>query len=133
MNILKDWPHDWYGMWNFGDEPSADVPRIEEAIDELWLPADKTKLIEFLESATTVAAFGYLGNKCQLCDAPVPLAHESDGIWVWASDLAHYVREHNVVIPDRWANRIRGCGYVPPKLYECNYRSLPWFNRAQLS
>ncbi|WP_157632342.1 hypothetical protein [Salinispora pacifica] len=44
------------------------------------------------------------------------LALQTDGHWVWPSDLAYYVAEYNVLLPVRFIDWIRSSGWIPPQL-----------------
>ena len=40
----------------------------------------------------------------------------TDGVWLWYSDLAHYVEHHHVELDPRFIAHVRARGWEPPRL-----------------
>ena len=38
----------------------------------------------------------------------------TDGIWIWCTDLAFYVRTYNILLPVEFIERAAGLGWIPP-------------------
>ena len=127
--ILTSWPHQWYGFWRWEGHDYEELPIIEDAISLSWNPVDKDKIISYLSRSPIVISSMTTSN-CLLCTEEVPsLCYHSDGLWLWPDSLAHYVRCHNVALPERFAQVIRERGYIPPQeaeLPDVAVRDLPW-------
>ncbi|MEZ4410146.1 MAG: hypothetical protein R3A52_27265 [Polyangiales bacterium] len=52
----------------------------------------------------------------------VPLGWCSDGTWVWPKALAHYVREHQVGLPEALLDHMRAQDFVAPECSEAEVR-----------
>jgi len=44
------------------------------------------------------------------------LSVRTDGVWVWQDDLAHYVKDHNVALPQEFLTHIKSNNYAVPSL-----------------
>lgn len=128
-NIIHSWPHQWYGFWRSSAHDHDDLPPLQAATDVAWNPKDKELLILYLLHSPTVLS-SMSASPCLLCTDDIPiLCYHSDGQWFWPDSLAHYVRCHNVALPDRFAQAIRERDYVPPQeaeLPDVAVRDLPW-------
>jgi hypothetical protein len=45
-------------------------------------------------------------------------AEVTDGVWVWPSELAHYIVEHDVCLPDAFLETMRRNGWRAPGEHE---------------
>jgi hypothetical protein len=90
-----------YWITGLGDEK---LPAPQELVGVM--PADQgARLADYLAAGMTQAS--YLGNSwcrfgCGIDSGPMGSRDLTDGKWVWPEGLAHYVREHQVVLPDEF-------------------------------
>jgi hypothetical protein len=91
------------GFWitGIGDEK---LPAPQELVGVM--PADqRARLVDYVATGMTQAS--YLGMAwcrfgCGISPLFMGTRDLTDGVWVWPEGLAHYVREHQVVLPDEF-------------------------------
>jgi hypothetical protein len=80
--------------------------------------ADQDDIVRYLDGGDTVAATGVLVDdvldSSRTAVAPLELA--TDGAWVWPRDLAYYVRQYNVTLPEDFVSEMRRRAWQPPAL-----------------
>lgn len=124
--ITESWPHNWYGIWGYPEEPVSAFPTLDCVVAPSWKPPDLERLLYYLSQAPVIVAGGAI-IECLLCSEEVPMtSYQSDGIWLWRMDLSHYVRCHSVVLPDRLVQHIRQQKYIAPKEMNVPFHELPW-------
>ena len=85
----------------------------------------RTRVADYLEGATVlIASPGLAVSVVADCDARLARHIQTDGLWAWPMDLAHYVRHHGVTVPDDMLARIEAAEYVPPMLSLAELRAL---------
>lgn len=128
-NVIHSWPHQWYGFWRCEGHDYDELPTLKDATNSTWNPVDKEKFIAYLTHSPILISSMTTSN-CLLCAEVVPsLCYHSDGEWLWPDSLAHYVRSHNIALPDRFVHAIRERSYIPPQeaeLPNVAIRDLPW-------
>jgi hypothetical protein len=128
-DIRHTWPHNWYGFWRWEGHDYEELPFLTSAVDPLWEPEDKDRLVSYLEQSPIVVTSSP-SSRCLLCPSEVPtLCYQSDGAWLWPKSLAHYVREHSIVLPERFVQHIRDWNYEAPREEEMpviSLRDRPW-------
>jgi hypothetical protein len=115
--LIKNWKHNWFGLWQSEHHPYA--PKIEDWIDETFRWSDTDHLLQYLDQAPVVAAFG-TKFPCDLCNTDLPCVFHSDDVFDWDRRLIHEIQVHNVVLPERFVAHIRSLNYIPP--IECHKR-----------
>lgn len=92
------------GYWNRprGSEPSPydrtlkNYPYAEDCVDETWDPAERERVVNYLELAGFEAA-AYRGmSRCRFCNKFNGSTEITDGTYRWPEGLSHYLREHGV-------------------------------------
>ena len=128
-HIRHAWPHNWYGFWRSDAHDLEELPFLSAAVDPLWNPEDRDDLISYLEKCPIVMT-STPPVRCLLCSSEVPaLCYQSDGVWLWPKSLAHYAREHSVVLPERLIQHVRDWSYLPPaegEVEPISVLDLPW-------
>ena len=129
QDIMRSWPHNWYGFWKSDGYENDELPTLQSVFDLLWNPDDKDALITYLETSPVVLA-STARTTCLSCPSEVAAnSFQFDGVWLWPRSLSHYVRFHSVVLPDRFVQRIRDRSYTAPKeegVSDVSVRDLPW-------
>ena len=129
MNIFETWAANWYGFTSPTQESaSSSWPYWKHLVDPTWNPNDKDQIVKYLETASTAAVSGYEDMDCPVCKNAKwnPSHYRSDGVWLWPSDLAHFVDEHQMRIPERFLVHIRASNYKPRDIKGIPVQSLPW-------
>jgi hypothetical protein len=97
-----------------GDE---DGPSLVEA-RQTAPTMDQDHMAQYLDAGRTVAATGVLVD--DVFDPGItgvaPLELVTDGAWVWPRDLAYYVRQYNVSLPEDFVSHVRKRAWQPPAL-----------------
>ncbi len=116
MTLFENWPHNWFGLWKNSEADPTQVPLFEEIVDAGWNPPDLADILAYLRNCPVAIASRPLSEPCPMCEETLGdlTAQRSDGVWVWPASLEHYVSRHNVRLPDRMVEHIRGRGYTPP-------------------
>jgi hypothetical protein len=94
-----------------------DGPSLGESIEAHGHP-EADRIISYLESGEVLATTGsmvddYLDVSRQ---GVARLEIVTDGVWVWPRDLAYYVREHRVKLPEEFVAHMRAQHWEPPAL-----------------
>ena len=92
----------YVGYWTeYKDANKFINPNI--LIDEHWHTKDKDKIIKYLDGGNVCAR--YLGwSDCRICKSENGSLDLTDGKWIWPEGLSHYVKEHNVRLPEEFIN-----------------------------
>lgn len=64
-------------------------------------------IANYLDAGVTFLVYRGLSWCRFFCDRPMGDAELTDGKWVWPQDLSHYVRDHNVRLPDEFVEYVR--------------------------
>lgn len=110
------------GQWKF--------PRPQWFVRPGWREDDRDRILSYLRNAPCYAAsFGYSWCRFRTCDVPyeqMGSSDRTDGEWVWPAGLAHYVEEHEVMLPDEFVQTmIRNDWTVPSSAEEARSRPTP--------
>jgi hypothetical protein len=126
LDRARDWDRYWFGFWGpTDDEPSN--PSIRDFIDPKWRPSDKNRMIEYLVNCPVAVASCAGYSNCLLCSERAEIGcFQSDGTWLWPADLAHFVSEHSVVLPQRFVEHMRNRAFNPPAKLDLPIEDLPW-------
>jgi hypothetical protein len=97
-----------------GEGTDADSAFIHprSLVDPTWARQNRGRVVKYLAGARTVAhAAGH--SYCRFGCGLTGCAELSDGVWLWPEGLAHYVKLHDVRLPDEFLEHIRNRGYSP--------------------
>src|SRR4051812_15933450 len=90
------------GYWCSPEEP--DLPHPRDFVDESWDPAERRKVIEYLEHSYQVPVFWCGPSWCRMgCGGfPEDIGTQdlTDGDWTYPEGLVHHVRRHAVRPPE---------------------------------
>ena len=129
--MSKRWNHKWFGYWKYKTKKESLLYSIEAWTDEEWSLNDIGKIVKYLNNAPITLTVTPLGDLiCIYCGKNLGESSRihSDGIWVWPSSLPHFVRCHNVCLPDEFVDHIRSRNYELPKEEDVNWSNLDWPN-----
>ena len=129
MNKMEKWQHKWFGVWIENGTAYGMCPSITEFIDKKAADyQDKTQIAEYLETAQVVATTSRLRFPCVLTGKKFmgSLSYRTDGEWLWPDDLAYYLREHHVRLPEKMLEVIRRNNYQPPDVDKDKIKDLEW-------
>ena len=60
--------------------------------------------------------YSYCRFNCGVDDAKMGYTDRTDGEWVWPAGLAHYIVEHNVMLPDAFITTMRNNNWKIPRM-----------------
>jgi hypothetical protein len=129
MSIEKTWTHRWFGIWKETGKAYEKCPSIEEFIDpDAASRLDREAVSYYLENAQVVATTSRLDFPCAITGKVFSgsISYRTDGVWLWLDDLSHYVREHDVCIPDAMLNTMVKNSFIPPSVAEADIEKLEW-------
>ena len=113
------------GHWlDISDVSEKHYPDPQYLIDENWLGDEKNLLISYL--TLNQNAHGYWGYSwcrfgCGVEDSKMGSHIFTDGVWAWPEGLAHYVRDHSVMLPDSFIDHCRNNSWkIPDELPNLN-------------
>jgi hypothetical protein len=109
------------GYWQSDKEPEFPHPR--QLVGARLPEALRENLCAYLASGKEFMA--WLGHshcrfRCGIADSAMGCRDLTDGVWVWPEGLTHYVRAHDIALPDDFLLHARGCSWqvgrviVPP-------------------
>lgn len=94
------------GYWirSLDDE---DFPPPQELVTT-WDPDVQKRVVDHLNAGVVLWQFRGLTWCRFYCDKSMGSRELTDGQWLWPEDLVHYVREHNVLLPDEFVETALG-------------------------
>ena len=90
-----------------GEAEASPWPDPRAFIDPTWASSERPVVGEYLERGTLVIEFRGL-SPCRICNRHNGSAELSDGVFCWPEGLAHYVKDHQVRLPDEFASHVQG-------------------------
>jgi len=98
------------GLW-LGDG-APDWPAVEDFVFLDADRADREELAQLLERGTRTDR-AYMGwSICRICGCTNGSGELTDGVLIWPEGLAHYIREHHVVLPEDVETLLRATARV---------------------
>jgi len=96
-------------------EHAADYERLRQQgprwpdparfVDVSWDAEARRRTVRHLESGALVNQYRGIST-CRFCDQDNGSAEITDGIYCWPEGLAHYVRQHEVRLPDEFLQHV---------------------------
>jgi len=83
-----------------------DFPPPQELITDCDA-STRNAIAEYLDAGLEFAAYRGVSWCRFFCDHPMGNRELTDGEWVWPEGLSHYVRDHNVRLPDEFVASVR--------------------------
>lgn len=104
-----------YERWTSRD--TQRMPSLRAAVREEPHP-DEGRIVEYLREGCGLAWCGGVFPDVLNPHSGVMLSPDylTDGVWLWPGELAHYVAEHHVALPDEFVDDMRANGWVVPAL-----------------
>ena len=91
------------GYWRSRQEPFWPDPA--RFVDPDWPASKRTAILDYLNSFEPSGFFfGFSWCRFRCEQQHVGSAEFNDGFWRWPEGLAHYVREHQVRLPDEFVD-----------------------------
>lgn len=118
-----------FGFWKEYGERYIDSPSIylhrNKTINESY---DKNKLVNYLNSGGIVAVsskinFPHIFKDIERSGDFLLL---TDGVWVWPEDLAEYVLNYDVILPNDWYVYIVKNHYKIPNEIKSQQEDIDW-------
>jgi hypothetical protein len=99
----------------YDDEPG--LPSIHDFVRAEPHP-DAARIAAYLQSGAGLAGVGkYVEDLLDPTSRVVLMPGlVTDGVWLWRQDLAHYVAQHNVALPDDFIAHMEKNGWAVPTL-----------------
>lgn len=92
------------GYWRGEGRPN--LPNATDFVDASWDEDERFEVIAHLEHAMIVRK--QMGcSRCRFCGALNGSLELSDGTYVWPEGLAHYLREHDLRLPQMFVDHVR--------------------------
>lgn len=82
-------------------------PDPRQFVDPTWVSSDRLMVADHLERGTLVNVYRGL-SPCRFCGRHNGSAEMTDGAYCWPEGLAHYVRDHEVRLPEEFVTHVRG-------------------------
>ena len=84
------------GYWG-PDQQYPDPKKMQDP--EFWKTRDRDAIIKHLKNGYPCNHYrGYSG--CRICNQDLGTHERTDGVWCWPDKLEHYVKTHNVILPE---------------------------------
>jgi hypothetical protein len=92
----------------------ADAPSIREHISDVAQP-DEERIVTYLENGVGLAGrAGYLRDVLDPSIVGLTSHTLTDGVYVWTSDLAYYVKKYHLTIPEEAVAHMKANHWTPP-------------------
>ena len=89
------------GYWQSSNYP--DLPHPKDFLNDLIDANERKLLINYLDKGQTVArylGYSFCRFKCGTPDHEMGSSDLTDGMYIWPEKLSHYIKEHNVWLPE---------------------------------
>ena len=110
------------GYWN---EADSEHNYIEpQALAGWWDPLVKPKVVRYLESgrrAIDCLGYSWCRFNCGVPDERMGSGELTDGRWIWPEGLSHYVREHDVRLPEPFVAQMEQNDWAVPEIDPSEY------------
>jgi hypothetical protein len=84
------------GYWKSNEQP--EWPDAHAFVDQDWDEDERMDTLRYFSSGTRVRQYrGY--SRCRFCGEMNGSAELTDGTYIWPEGLAHYLRDHDVRLP----------------------------------
>lgn len=117
MSAIAQWSHKWFGVWSeFGPE-YAKCPSITEFVDHRINAAyPKSEIVRYLRESPVVAVTSRYGFPNLFTGERLggTIAFRTDGKWVWLDDIAGYVEQYDVCVPDKMLADMKAAAFCFP-------------------
>jgi hypothetical protein len=105
--MFPDTPLRRIGFWAAIDNPDHDSrwPDVRKFVDPAWNESDRLSAGFYLDRGMSVNA--WMGcSSCRFCGTNNGCEDLTDGTYLWPEGLAHYIREHQVRLPDEFIHHM---------------------------
>ena len=127
-----DKPPKWLlraGWWGDRDE-NRHWPRPAKFVDPAWGSEERALVTDHLARGAHLIRWRGLSG-CRFCGRNNGSAEFTDGSYYWPEGLAHYVREHDVRLPDEFVDFVSASpplfpGHPMPEFDELGQRRRAW-------
>ncbi|WP_212006473.1 hypothetical protein [Chitinophaga sp. HK235] len=124
---LHNWPYQWLGPWKEYGEGYEKYPSIKDFVDhEINAGYDK-RLIEYLNNGVIVCVTSGISFPSPF-DGEIKrgtVAYRTDGKWLWLDNIADFVVENGLAIPEQWYYEIRERNFIIPDVSDEQIEQLP--------
>lgn len=130
--VVRSMPRRGIGFWATGLDDPAPLPMPQGLVDPGW-EVDRERVAAYLDAGRTL--FGFFGHSwCRFgCAGALGCRDLTDGPWVWPAGLSHYIREHDVVLPDEVIAHMAAHGWSLPSGHdELGMYELDWWSSWSL-
>jgi hypothetical protein len=103
------------GYWKSSDKPT--LPHPIDFVNDQINPEDRKLLIDYLDKGKMVMAFlgySYCRFNCGTPDHEMGARCLTDGKYIWPEGLSHYIREHNVWLPEMFILHVKDNQHYNP-------------------
>jgi hypothetical protein len=119
MFNAENWPYKWFGMWREYGEHYKKYPSVHDFTDAARNATyDKEQLLKYLRNGYKLVATSRINFPNPVTGEIVggSICYSTDGKWLWFDDLADYVENNHVVIPDEWYRDIQNNNFIVPEV-----------------
>ena len=99
-------------------------------IRDWYKDKDKQRIIDYLDSGKTLSS--YFGrSECRICKQHLGSSDLSDGVYLWPEKFSHYIKEHEIILPDWFIEHIKKNEYKIPEFEQTqsgNYNEKKWID-----
>lgn len=125
---LQNWPYAWYGYWQEYGPKYAGYPSAHAFVDPSRTARyDLDRLLAYLRSGHPLLATSRVNFPSPFTgrQSMGSLCYVTDGTRCWLDDLADYVQEHHLAIPDAWYAAIEAKHFQMPVLTDEQLQQAP--------
>jgi hypothetical protein len=104
---------------------SSELPTLKELISDT--PQDhEAEIAIYLEKSPNYSALGKVVRDAldPACTIPLYPGTNTDGLYLWPLELAHYVRKYHVRLPEQFLERMKSLDWNPPPKTAINFKNL---------
>lgn len=106
------------GYWRDIPDEHIDCPEPNNLVKAEWIePGDKARLVRYLLNGLVYESYrgySYCRFNCGIDFQQMGSRDFTDGCWVWPEGLAHYVKKHDVALPNDFVQSCRAAKWKIP-------------------
>lgn len=105
------------GYWREEEGSGASFPEPQMLKTDAYSPATREAIGRYLDSGAVFMeylGFSFCRFRCGIPDTALGTADLSDGHWVWPQGLSHYVREHQLRLPEEFVQFMADGDWMRP-------------------
>lgn len=118
MYNVKNWPYKWFGIWKEYGDNYKNYPSIYNCVEiNSYTNIDKEGLFKYLTESFLIASTSSISFPSPFNGEIIgeSVSYRTDGEWIWLDNIAHFIKNNNLLIPEIWYETIKNNNFFIDK------------------